>query len=397
MNLIENINYTSILKYGTIVYDGFDSAKIDTDNCGCRSGCSVHQVTVNIKDIYSLCRNEGKVAIDIVSGLALLYLTVSPEERGCFYLLDKPIVLNPGVYYNIISLYGSCCCKLACSGQGEKVLLPAPVEGPLGMSSKINISKIHTLFYQEKEKGFNFKGEAHDFLELTYIDKGRMYTSIDGSTIQVGQGEVVFYGRDQFHSQWSDNDQTVSFITLTFDMDLSAPVLFNKSHAVDNDMKALLQKIIFERENNSLYSEDLILCYLKEFIIKLVRNLLLEKVITQQDSDIRSRIDNTIIDKCLGYINKHIETRVSVPDVARSIPISPSYLSLIFKKKMGITVIDYINNLRLEKSKDLINTSSLNFSQISEKLGYSSIHYFSRQFKLKYGISPSEYARSIRR
>ncbi len=397
MNLIENINYTSILKYGTIVYDGFDNAIIDIENCGCQSEYSVHEITVNIKDIYSLFKHDSKVVTDIVSGLALLYLTGSPEESGCFYLLDKPIVLNPGVYYNIISLYGSCCCRLGYSDSGKKVELQAPIEGPLGMSSKINISKIHTLFYQEKEKGFSFKGEVHDFLELTYIDKGKMYTSIDGSTIQVEQGEVVFYDRNQFHSQWSDNDQTVSFITLTFDIDLMDSILFNKSHAVDNDMKALLQKIISEKENNSLYSEDLILCYLKEFIVKLVRNLLLEKVITQQDSDIRNRIDNTIIDKCLDFIDKHIETRVSVPDVARNIPISPSYLSSIFKKKMGITVIDYINNLRLEKSKDLINTSSLNFSQISERLGYSSIHYFSRQFKLKYGISPSEYARSIRR
>ncbi|MDF2985687.1 MAG: hypothetical protein K0R50_1197 [Eubacterium sp.] len=393
MNLIENINYTSILKYGLIEHDGFQDAlkKYSGD------GGLTAEYSVNVKEVETLYSYDHAVVLDPLSGLCLLYLTGSAEENGCFYLLDKTVVINPDIFFNVISLYGNCSYKLGYLHPGRSVRLPIPAEGPLGMSSKINIIKIHTLFYQEKEKGFAFKGEAHDFLELTYIDKGKMYTEIDNKTILLEQGDVIFYNLNQFHTQWCDSNQSVSFITLTFDMDIDPAVLFGRSHAVDNEIKALLQKIIFEKENNSLYSEDLILCYLKEFIIKLVRNLLLEKTIVQQDSEVRTRIDDTIIEKCIDFIEKNIENKISVPEVARSIPISPSYLTLIFRKKTGVTVVDYINNFRLEKSKELINTSSLNFSQISEKLGYSSIHYFSRQFKLKYGISPSEYSRAIKR
>lgn len=394
MKIIENVNYSSFLKYGAIEHKGFDYAVNSQVNS---SSYVISQQTVSFREFSSLFVHEENVVLDIVSGVSLIYLTVSPEEDGLFFLLDKTVIINSGIFFNIISLYGNCRYQTASMDNGETVLLYSPIIGPLGLSSNINISKIHTLFYQEKEKGFSFKGEAHDFLELTYVDKGKMYTSINEEVFFLQQGDAVFYNRGEYHTQWSEQDLSVSFVTVTFDMDSPDSSLFNKIHSIDNEMKKLLGKIILEKESNLLYSEDLILGYLKEFIIRLIRSSLLENTIIQQDSDIRTRIDNSIVARCVDYIKINAENRISVPDVARTIPISPSYLSQIFRKKTGVTVIDFINNYKLEKSKEYIKTSSLNFTQISEKLGYTSVHYFSRQFKGKYGISPSEYARSINR
>lgn len=394
MKIIENVNYSNFLKYGSIEHNGFEYAVNSQENS---SRYLFRQHTANLREVDSVLVYEENVVLDVISGLSLIYLTVSPAEEGLFFLLDKTVVIHAGIYFSVISLYGSCCYQIGFQDSGKAVLLDIPVIGPLGLSPGINISKIHTLFYQEKEKGFSFKGEAHDFLELTYVDKGSMHTAINGKILHLRQGDAVFYNRGEYHTQWSEKDLSVSFVTVTFDMDAADSGLFNKIHAIDNELKKLLEKIILEKESNLLYSEDLILGYLKEFIIKLIRSSMLENTIVQQDSDIRSRIDDSIVARCTEFIKNNAENRISVPDVARSIPISPSYLSQIFRKKTGITVIDFINNHKLEKSKEYIKTSSLNFTQISEKLGYTSVHYFSRQFKSKYGISPSEYARSIHR
>ena len=72
------------------------------------------------------------------------------------------------------------------------------------------------------------------------------------------------------------------------------------------------------------------------------------------------------------------------------------YLSALFHKKEGIRLIEYINNKKLEKSKEMIRSGQYTITQISEMLGYSSIHYFSRLFKSTYSISPSEYAKALR-
>ena len=60
------------------------------------------------------------------------------------------------------------------------------------------------------------------------------------------------------------------------------------------------------------------------------------------------------------------------------------------------SVIDYFVCLRIETAKEYIRNEKLNFSQIAEELGYSSQHYFSRQFRAVTGMTPTEYASSIK-
>ena len=112
---------------------------------------------------------------------------------------------------------------------------------------------------------------------------------------------------------------------------------------------------------------------------------------------IASRTENSILAKCIEYIQNNISRKLSVSDIAKSIPISQSYLSTIFKKHMDMTLVDYMNNYRLEKSKEMIRKGEYNITQIADFLGYASVHYFSTQFKLKYGISPRSYAKSVKR
>ena len=76
--------------------------------------------------------------------------------------------------------------------------------------------------------------------------------------------------------------------------------------------------------------------------------------------------------------------------------VSSSHLTSLFRKQMGFSPGEYIRRVKLDESKTLIREGNLNFTQISTRLCYSSIHHFSRQFKDHYGLSPSEYSKSIR-
>ena len=76
--------------------------------------------------------------------------------------------------------------------------------------------------------------------------------------------------------------------------------------------------------------------------------------------------------------------------------VGRAQLLKLFKDENGCGVIDYFSHLKIETAKKMIREESGNFSQISDYLGYSSIHYFSRQFKKFTGMTPSEYASSIK-
>jgi two-component system response regulator YesN len=77
--------------------------------------------------------------------------------------------------------------------------------------------------------------------------------------------------------------------------------------------------------------------------------------------------------------------------------ISPHYFSKLFKDEVGETFIDYITNLRIQKSKELLAESQLSGKEICFEIGYGDPNYFSRNFKRIVGITPTEYKEITKR
>lgn len=105
-------------------------------------------------------------------------------------------------------------------------------------------------------------------------------------------------------------------------------------------------------------------------------------------------VHNTVIDayrKSLIYIRDHYMEGISVADVAKGIGYSMSYFGYIFKKNRGISANKYITELQLAKAADLLRSTSVSVSSISERVGFTDPNYFSTVFKAQYGASPRQY------
>ena len=106
--------------------------------------------------------------------------------------------------------------------------------------------------------------------------------------------------------------------------------------------------------------------------------------------------ENEIIRHAQQYISTHIREKLSVRLIAQQMDVSPSYLTVLFQKNLQISPGEYIRRIKLQESKQMIRENNLNFTEIAAALQYSTVHHFSRQFKEKFGITPTEYARSVR-
>jgi len=98
----------------------------------------------------------------------------------------------------------------------------------------------------------------------------------------------------------------------------------------------------------------------------------------------------------LRKLNKLIEANLessiyTVEDLAKDLYISRVQLYRKVKAIFGISISEHINNIRLEKSKELLKKSNQNISEIAYAVGFSSPNYYSTAFKSKYGITPKEY------
>lgn len=389
--MLESITNISFADFGYVEYNGFDAA---VNKLGYHL---IKQRQLSDKKSNTVFINKTQsTVLDILSGTAIVYIGKNPNNLKAF-LLDKTIVVNPDIYFVVIPLIKNATFAIA-SGKDIKAVNNKFNTQATDITPNLNINNIHTLFYHEKERGFSFKGERHSFWELTYVDKGYMYNVLNDKVFKLSQGDLMITTPNTYHSQHTDENVSVCYITISFEMDYANNSIFiNEIFKTDSDIKALLKKLLFEKENPIIYSQDLILAYLKEIIILLIRSKELERMINRSDKSVVSSVENDIVEQAKNYIRKNIYKNPSVSMTAKSIPVSPGYLSTIFKKHTGLTVVKYIRNEKLECAKDYLRQGKYSVTQVSQLLSFSSVHYFSKQFKSEFGITPSEYALALKK
>ena len=98
-----------------------------------------------------------------------------------------------------------------------------------------------------------------------------------------------------------------------------------------------------------------------------------------------------MIRAALDYINAHFHENISLMDVAENINISKNYLCDIFKKELGVTFINYVTNLRIEKAKEYLTGTDMKMYEVSNAVGYNDYAYFSQIFKKHTGKTLSSY------
>lgn len=117
----------------------------------------------------------------------------------------------------------------------------------------------------------------------------------------------------------------------------------------------------------------------------------LEQTLASMNGDGR----NQIIDRARSYVLENVCKRISLSDVASSACVSAGYLSQYFKKVTGISLIDYINQMKVVKAKELMASGMDKINEIATALGYDNIYYFSKVFKKVSGMTPTGYMRKL--
>lgn len=367
--------------FGDIVYDDMDFS-------------SSHKINLNNKfiDNLKLVTNDYTF-IKVTKGVVMILVSFDSNNIKSF-IINRSLHIKKGIYFNLISISDEASVEVLTNTEFKSIKLDNPFNYS-NISSSLDISEIYTKFYQEKGTNYNFSGEKHSYWELTYVDKGELLTTIDGVSYHLKQGDLIFYAPMQFHTQSTFEKISSSYLTINFKMNFNhADLLCNKIFSLKRDSYFIVTKLIEELSNDNLYSNDLSLCYLKQLIIQMLR-LNNSHFHSKPTTHMQQTYENELLNDILLYIDNNIYEKISVSTLCDHFCISTSMLHSLFRKNMNNTAKNYINELKLSKSKELIRNSTHTLSEISEMLGFSSIHYFSKKFKSYFNISPTEYSKSI--
>ncbi len=128
----------------------------------------------------------------------------------------------------------------------------------------------------------------------------------------------------------------------------------------------------------------------KEYIKKV-----LDATLECRESVSRKRYGD-LLKEAVSYIEHHYEEEdISLNQVAASVNISPSHFSTIFSKEMGETFIEYLTNVRMERAKQLLRSSTMKTAEIAYAVGYKDAHYFSYLFKKVQKCTPREFRTQV--
>lgn len=281
----------------------------------------------------------------------------------------------------------------------------------------ISVSKIVTVLYMEYAPDFVFAGESHDFWEFAYIDKGSMIFTADGREFLLQGGEMVFHKPNEFHrlearGLSAPNISVVSFVCASRAMKYFEDKIFKLNGEERKILSAMLREGLAafapltprppvmgmrEREDAPFGARQMTFNLLEQFLVALSRRN--ERSIRRESRSVGAMDEEDYpeeIRRVLGYMDRNLDKKLGVRDFAEAFSMSESALKKLFSLYARRGVIDCFNDRKLRRAKELIREHDLNFTEISEELGFSSVHYFSRLFKLRTGMSPSEYRVSVK-
>lgn len=274
----------------------------------------------------------------------------------------------------------------------------------------MDISRIANIHYFEFTNRFHTVDDKHPFRELLYVDNGFIMVQTENYSGIVRENQIIIHRSDEIHSLSCPEDRASNVIIIGFECKCEELDVFSTQPVILQDsQKKLLTEIIKEgrsvfcppydvpnqrdmkkRKEYPFGADQMIKLKLETLMIELVRD---NKNVLGGESD--ELTDATIQEICI-YINKNFKNKITLSELCFLFGTNKTSLCNKFRSALGETIISYINKLRIKEAKLLLRSGNFNITQISEEVGFSSVHYFSRIFKQYENQSPTNYINTIK-
>lgn len=238
--------------------------------------------------------------------------------------------------------------------------------------------------------------------ELTYIVTGHGTCFARGQYYDIRQGDIFIVCPDDYHNIKSDNENPLRlfYCGFAFDESDSRFEIFRPLRqlldstktplTVDKfNMYTIFTNIFNEYMSHNAMQDTMMGALLTELLCCLYRNYV--DVTKENYAPAERRLNSeTLLYNIMQYMKQNILHIHQLKEVSAHFGYAYSYISHIFSQNFNKTLKEYYNELKLEKAREFLD-HNMTITEVSEMLGYTSIHSFSRFFRQQHGMSPMEY------
>ena len=240
----------------------------------------------------------------------------------------------------------------------------------------------------ESKNVHSYKLHMHMYYEMTLYEPFDGDITVNGKVIKINDLTAIMVSPSDFHAIHVNGETDAKFIKIGFnadvlDMAVDEPLVLE--HIKTDSMIRKLFCEIYENRHDKPYELMLINC-----AVFIMRNNG-AKILSQSTVGIHD-----VCAKAMKLTNEQFRGQISLSTIANQIPVTPQYLSKVFKKSFGLNFTEYLIRLRLQYAFDMIKNTRESITNICFESGFDNFSYFSRSFKRQYGASPKQFRNNLK-
>lgn len=218
------------------------------------------------------------------------------------------------------------------------------------------------------------------YYELTFCLSGELDYEINSKRYPLKKGDVVYIPPESLIKRENASASYVSFNFIETD-GLNLPTLHNGVTPTVRNLLNIFDEFYVNAKKYSIGLSD----------VKLTEALKL--IILQLEEQVRLRNKNPIVTQICDYIDENLSNNVTLADIVGVVHYSTMYCEKVFKQQTGTSIWDYLLTKRIEEAKRLFQEEKDNVNTVAKKVGFENANYFSRIFKKKTGLTPLDYVK----
>lgn len=277
------------------------------------------------------------------------------------------------------------------------------------LNRPLTIDGIYTIHYFEYTKDFAYSGELHDFWEIVYADKKSVVITAGSKEMTLNAGQMYIHKPNEFHKIRCDGTSAANSVILSFDCSctelmsiagtvitctnserkLMGQIIEEATEAFSTPLGTPYTSVLEKSESGRFGCEQLVQLYMEQLLISLIRG-------NRRTVEIKKADSGTLLLRICDFLENNIEKKLSFDDIQKEFNISASVIKRLFQNNMSCGIMEHFTRLKIDEAKRMIREHEYNFTEISEKLGFNTPQYFTAVFRRLSGMSPSEYAYSVK-
>ena len=250
-------------------------------------------------------------------------------------------------------------------------------------------TKIHWITICTYPANGRVEDHSHEFFHGIYVMKGSGDAQIDGRPRRLLPGHFYLFAPGKRHAFRNDQPEKLIAFEIKFefyDVQFSGEMarLPDCLEVSDTPILPILCNIRREFLAGKAYHPEIIALNIQEIFLHLQRSA------TVLGQSAQAPVEDSLVD-VIEYMEKNLDSNIRLQDLADVACLEKTYFLKKFKQLTGTTPMEYVRNLKIKKAMELLIFSDMNITQVSEALGFQSVHYFSRNFSKLTGKSPSQF------